>query len=209
MIKLEQECPWMASAVFCFHRINCPAWETLVGKSQLLYRNSGLCLLFPCTQPQITLKSPIPCEVVPLWMWQWMPLWSVHPLRNHDAGFFQPWVSHFFWYIPYPVQCLNSSAEADKSGRLTKAVQEELIRVVIDHGGWDALGEANGAHLCSKAWWHLSVLFSPLCWLLSSLVPGGAKHSDHQEPSVLLLPEALSITTPSSLGMSHEAGSQI
>lgn len=64
MVKLEQECPWMASAVFCFHRINCPVWESLAGKSQLSYRSSSSCLLFPCTQPQTTLTSPFPREVL-------------------------------------------------------------------------------------------------------------------------------------------------
>lgn len=85
VIPLEQECPWMASAVFCFHRINCPVWESLVGKSQLQHRSSSLCLLFPCTQPQTTLKSPLPCEVVPFVCIHWetmMQGFSSHELST-------------------------------------------------------------------------------------------------------------------------------
>lgn len=125
MIKFEQECPWMASAVFCFHRINCPEWESLVGKPQLSYRSSSLCFSFPCPQPQTTLNRPLPPEFCLLCTSTEKPGCRVFLALSFPLLLVYP--------LPSSV-CVNSSAETDQTGRLIQAVQEELIRVC--HWPW-------------------------------------------------------------------------
>ena len=185
MIKLQWERPSMFSAVFCgnvpcprvCHGTKHPVSEPPVGKSQISHRCSCSSLLSLRTQPQTALKSPFS---------PWGCILCVHPLRNHGAGFFHPWAPHFCRYIPYPVQ--HGYICQEKQIKLVgwkKQYKRNWWEFVIDHGRGNTLGEANMAHLSSKAWWHLSVLFSPLCWPASSLVLGKAKCSDHQK--VLLL----------------------
>lgn len=213
-MKSERERPWMASAVFCgnvpcpkmFHRTNCPAWESLLGKSQLSYRCSCLCPLSLCTYPQTTLKGPFPSKIISFVCTHWETMMQGFPTMGSPLSQIYP---------PPSSVCVNSSGETDKTGRLKEAMEDELVRVW--HWPWQR--ECIGWSICSPSFQQsLVTLASPLLtsvlasilighrWSQTLWSPGAAAST---EALWVLPPEALSITIPSSLGMTFEAGPQI
>lgn len=122
--------------------------------------------------------------------------------------------------LVYPLPsfiCVNSSGEMDKTSRLKKAVQEELVRVrhwpwQMGCIGWSKCGPSFQQSLVTAV---SPLLTSVLAHVLTSPRWSQAlfltEKNNHQEPSGQppLPPEAVSITTPSSLGMTCKAGPQI